>query len=77
MCDVVYNYFSGLFSSKVTTPDENVLTGVQRLVTQDMKRVLLAVKMDMLNIGDLKASGLDGYKRFLIKGFGTCLEIIS
>jgi hypothetical protein len=75
MYNVVYDYFSGLFSSEVEEPDEAVFVDVQRLVTEDMNRGLLApfsteeVKKALFSIGDLKAPGPDGlhavfYKRF-------------
>jgi hypothetical protein len=42
MCDVVYNYFTDLFTSKVSAPKESVFDDVQQLVTEDMNRGLLA-----------------------------------
>jgi hypothetical protein len=75
MCDVVYNYFSDLFTSEVSEPDVSVFEDVQTLVTEEMNRGLLApftaeeVKKALFQIGDLKAPGPDGlhsifYKRF-------------
>jgi hypothetical protein len=42
MCDVVYNYFTDLFTSEVPAPEESVFDDVQQLVTEDMNRGLLA-----------------------------------
>jgi hypothetical protein len=75
MCDVVYNYFTYLFTSEVSALEESVFDDVQQLVTEDMNRGLLApftaeeVKKALFNIRDLKAPGSDGlhavfYKRF-------------
>jgi hypothetical protein len=75
MCDVVYNYFSDLFTSEVPAPELSVFEDVHTLVTEEMNRGLLApftveeVKKALFQIGDLKAPGPDGlhsifYKRF-------------
>jgi hypothetical protein len=75
MCDVVLEYFTKLFTSEISAPEENVLDDVQRKVTAEMHIGLLApfteeeVKKALFNIGDLKAPGPDGlhaifYKRY-------------
>jgi hypothetical protein len=75
MCSTVYNYFVELFTNEIGEPDDIAFADIQRKVTDDMNRDLLAdfseeeVQKALFSIGDLKAPGLDGlhavfYKRF-------------
>ena len=71
----IMGYFSNLFTSEVSHPNLEVLSLVERKVTDEMNDALLApytaeeVRKALFDIGDLKAPGPDGlhavfYKRF-------------
>lgn len=75
MREIIFDYFTSLFTSEVDIPGESVFNDVQRKVTAAMNRALLApfssedVKKALFSIGDLKAPSPDGlhavfYKRF-------------
>jgi hypothetical protein len=76
-CSTVYNYFVKLFTNEIGEPNDIAFADVQRKVTDDMNRDLLAdfieeevqKKKALFSIGYLKAPGPDGlhvvfYKRF-------------
>ena len=72
---IISGYFTELFTSQVQNPDHNVLSLVERRVTDPMNDALMApytaeeVRKALFSIGDFKAPGPDGlhavfYKRF-------------
>ena len=72
---MVKEYFANLFTSEVQEVDQGVLMNVNRRVTTDMNKVLMApfsreeVKKALFSIGDLKAPGPDGLHAIFFKRF--------
>ena len=76
---MVKEYFANLFTSEVQEVDQGVLMNVNRRVTTDMNKVLMApfsreeVKKALFSIGDLKALGPDGLHAIFFKRFWKML----
>jgi hypothetical protein len=75
MCQMVQQYFEGLFTSEVNEIDDTVLNDVHRRVTDDMNRDLTApfspeeIRKALFQIGDLKAPGPDGMHAIFYKNY--------
>ena len=86
---IITSYFKELFTSQVTVPDINVLSKVQRRVSEAMNTTLMApytaeeVREALFSIGDFKAPGPDGlhavfYKRFWsMLGDDLVMEVLN